>query len=77
MANFKILFFRHYDRTIGDGTTTFSKMGIDKNDFTKMCSQPGFVLDEASIRRAGAAMQLTGEQLAVLLEAAAAERTEE
>ena len=77
MANFKMLFFRYYDRVIAEGITTFSKMGVGKNDFTNMCSTPGFVLDDDSIRRAAAAMQLTDEQLAELLEAAAAERVTE
>ena len=77
MANFKMLFFRYYDRAIAEGITTFSKMGVGKNDFTNMCSTPGFVLDDDSIRRAAAAMQLTDVQLAELLEAAAAERVTE
>ena len=77
MANFKMLFFRYYDKAIAEGVTTFSKLGVGKNDFTNMCSQSGFVLDDESIKRAAAAMMLTDEQLAELLEAAAVERTEE
>ena len=34
---FKTLFFRYYDRKIADGTITFSRMGMSKNDFTKLC----------------------------------------
>ena len=74
MASFKMLFFRYYDKAIAEGITTFSKIGVGKNDFTNMCSTPGFVLDDESIRRAATAMQLTDEQLTELLEAAAAER---
>ena len=76
MANFKMLFFRYYDNAIASGVTTFSKMGVGKNDFTRMCSEPGFILDDDSIRRAAAAMQLSDDVLQQLLDAAASEREE-
>ena len=75
-VKFKMLFFRYYDNAIATGVTTFSKMGVGKNDFTRMCSEPDFVLDDESIRRAAAAMQLSDDVLQQLLDAAAAERKE-
>ena len=75
-VKFKILFFRHYDNAIASGVTTFSKMGINKNDFTRMCSEPGFVLDRESIERAAAAMQLSAEETKQMIDAADAERAE-
>ena len=77
MANFKMLFFRYYDNAIANGVTTFSKMGVGKNDFTRMCSEPDFVLDNDSILRAATAMKLSEEQTKELLEAAEAGRKED
>lgn len=68
---FRVLFFRHYDRKIADGTITFSQVGISKNDFTKLCTEADFVPDIESLERACKAMQLTEEETAGLLEAAA------
>ena len=39
---FKNLFFRYYDRKIADGTITFSKLGITKTDFTRLCVEEDF-----------------------------------
>lgn len=69
--SFRVLFFRHYDRKIADGTITFSQVGISKNDFTKLCTEADFVPDIESLERACKAMQLTEEETAGLLEAAA------
>ena len=67
--SFRVLFFRHYDRKIADGTITFSQVGISKNDFTKLCTEADFVPDMESVKRACKAMQLTEEETAALLEA--------
>lgn len=75
-VKFKILFFRHYDRAIANGITTFSKLGVNKNDFTRMCSEPDFVMDRESIERACEAMQLSEEETLRLIEAADSERKE-
>lgn len=75
-VKFKILFFRHYDNAIAMGVTTFSKMGIAKNDFTRLCSEPSFVLDRASIERAAEAMKLSPEETLQLIDAADTERGE-
>lgn len=69
--SFRVLFFRHYDRKIADGTITFSQVGISKNDFTRLCTEADFVPDIESVERACKAMQLTEEETAALLEAAA------
>ena len=69
--SFRVLFFRHYDRKIADGTITFSQVGISKNDFTRLCTEADFVPDIESVERACKAMQLTEEDTAALLEAAA------
>ena len=69
--SFRVLFFRHYDRRIADGTITFSKIGISKNDFTRLCTEADFVPDMESVERACRAMKLTEEEPAAMLGAAA------
>ena len=69
--SFRVLFFRHYDRKIADGTITFSQVGISKNDFTKLCTEADFVPDMESVERACKAMKLTEEETAAMLGAAA------
>ena len=68
--SFRVLFFRHYDRKIADGTITFSQVGISKNDFTKLCTETDFVPDMESVERACKAMKLTEEETAAMMEAA-------
>ena len=67
---FKTLFFRHYDRTIADGTITFSKLGMSKSDFTKLCTEPDFVPSRETVELISERMQLTDEQKAEMLAAA-------
>jgi len=67
---FKALFFRYYDRKIADGTITFSRMGMSKNDFTKLCTEPDFIPDLATIERVCLAMRLTEEEEMLLRRAA-------
>ena len=64
---FKALFFRYYDRKIADGTITFSRMGMSKNDFTKLCMEPDFIPDMETIERVCLSMQLTEEEREALL----------
>ena len=66
-----------YDRKIADGTTTFSKTGIPKSDFTRLCIDDDFVFDEETIIRASEAMKLFPEERELLLKLAAAERKED
>ncbi len=67
---FKNIFFRLYDRKISDGTITFSQLGISKMDFTRLCMEENFVLDEETIIRISDTMNLTEEEKDELLEAA-------
>lgn len=68
---FKALFFRYYDRKIADGSVTFSKIGMSKNDFTKLCTEADFIPDIDTVERVCTAMKLTDEERAELLAAAA------
>lgn len=67
---FKNLFFRLYDRKIADGTVTFSRLGISKEDFTRMCTEQDFVFDDSALVRICSSMKLTGEEQKEFLEAA-------
>lgn len=58
------------------GTCTFFETKIKKMDFTTLCTNPDFVLDDDTLKTAAAAMKLTGEELDELLQAAAAKRQE-
>ncbi len=64
---FKVLFFRYYDRKIADGTVTFSRLGMSKSDFTKLCTEPDFVPDGETVERICLTMKLTEEEKAALL----------
>lgn len=59
---FKTLFFRLYDRKIAEGSITFSQIGMSKNDFTRLCTEPDFIPDPETIRRVCTAMKLTEEE---------------
>ena len=67
---FKNIFFRLYDKKISDGTITFSQFGISKMDFTRLCMEENFVLDEETIIRISDTMNLTEEEKDELLKAA-------
>ena len=58
---FKNIFFRLYDKKISDGTITFSQLGISKMDFTRLCMEENFVLDEETNIRISDTMKLTEE----------------
>ena len=64
---FKILFFRYYDRKIADGAITFSRLGMSKSDFTRLCTELDFVPDEETVERICLTMKLTEEEKAALL----------
>ena len=64
---FKILFFRYYDRKIADGTITFSRLGMSKSDFTKLCTESDFVPEADTVERICLTMELTEEEKAALL----------
>lgn len=71
--NFKQIFFRIYDRKIASGEITFSKSGIKKDDFTRLCTEEGFVLSREAIDLIAVNMKLTEEEKSQLLEAAGKE----
>ena len=73
---FRVLFFRLYDRKIADGTITFSQTGIRKNDFTRLCTEPDFVLDRETVERLRTVMKLTEDEGRALMEAAGYEERE-
>lgn len=71
--NFKQAFFKIYDRKIASGEITFSQTGISKESFTKLCTEPDFVLDQETLMRLTQTMKLTEEEEKLLAETAAAE----
>lgn len=74
---FRVLFFRLYDRKIADGTITFSQTGIKKNDFTRLCTEPDFILDREMVERLCTVMKLTEEEGRALMESAGYGQTPE
>ncbi len=68
---FKQVFFRIYDRKIASGEITFSRSGISKDDFTRLCTEDGFVPGEEALARMCEGMLLTDEEREELLAAAA------
>ncbi|MBQ9960323.1 MAG: hypothetical protein IJP00_00280 [Firmicutes bacterium] len=73
-VTFKQLFFRYYDRTVGYGLLSFTQLGVSKNDFTRLCTEDGFVMDDETITRACNNMKLTEEETAEILAVASKER---
>lgn len=67
---FKQEFFKIYDRKIASGEITFSRSGITKGDFTRLCMEPDFVFDEATLTGICQHMGLTEEETLVLFTAA-------
>ena len=68
--SFKNLFFRYYDRKICDGSITFSQLGISKMDFTRLCTEDDFVLDQETLERVCTVMKLTEEEKVAFFKAA-------
>ncbi len=68
--SFKNLFFRYYDRKISDGSITFSQLGISKMDFTRLCTEDDFVLDQETLERVCTVMKLTEEEKVAFYRAA-------
>lgn len=67
---FKQIFFRLYDRKIASGEITFSRTGIKKDDFTRLCTEDGFVFDQETMDRIAVTMKLTEEEKKELFDAA-------
>lgn len=66
---FKQIFFRIYDSKIASGEITFSRSGIKKEDFTRLCIEEDFVLDDETLDRICQTMNLTPEEITSLREA--------
>ena len=67
---FKQEFFKIYDRKIASGEVTFSKSGITKNDFTRICIEPDFVFSDEALKKICVSMKLNEEEILVLFNAA-------
>ena len=72
--NFKQIFFRIYDRKIASGEITFSKTGIRKTDFTRLCTEENFVFDSETLDKIFVTMNLNEDEKKSLLEAAEKEK---
>lgn len=68
---FKQAFFRIYDRKIASGEITFSRIGLAKDDFIKLCSEEGYELDNETIERLAITMKLTAEEKQSLIDSKA------
>ena len=60
-------FFRLYDRKIASGELTFSRSGIRRDDFTRLCTDSEFVFPKEEILLFCEKAQLTEEEAASLL----------
>ncbi len=72
---FKQVFFRIYDRKIASGEITFSRSGISKIDFTRLCTEPDFIPEPEAILAMCRGMGLTEEERRELLDAASVSST--
>ncbi len=67
METFAQKFMKIYDRKILSGETTFSRSGIDRNDFTRLCIDGEYVFSKEALDRIREKMPLTDEEYADLL----------
>jgi hypothetical protein len=75
---FAQLFLRKYDRAVGSGVCSFSQTGIGAMNFTNLCVNSDFVLDDDEIIiRACRVMKLPQEDIDLLLQLAAEGRGDE
>lgn len=73
---FKQAFFRIYDRKIASGEISFGQSGIEKNDFTRLCTEEGFVFDQETLERIIVTMKLSEEEKAMLMSTIEDSRTQ-
>lgn len=57
-----------YDRKILSGETTFSRSGIDGNDFTRLCIDGEYVFSREALEKIREKMPLTDEEFESLAE---------
>lgn len=69
MNNFVIAFFRLYDRKIASGEISFRELGISRDDFTRLCTDPEFVISEEKVKELCIRMKLTKEETEKLISA--------
>lgn len=69
MNNFRMEFFRLYDRKIASGELKFSELGISKDDFTRLCTDSEFTLTEEKVKDLCIKMKLNQEEIEKLWEA--------
>ena len=74
---FAQLFLRKYDRAIASGVCSFSQTGIGGMNFTNLCVNTDYVMDDEVIIRACKVMKLPQEEIDLLLELAAEGRADE
>ncbi len=67
---FKQLFFRYYDKKVTSGEISFSRTGIRKDEFTRLCTEEDFVFDRQTLEQICTRMNLTEEETQELFEAA-------
>jgi len=68
METFGQRFMKIYDRKILSGETTFSRSGIDRNDFTRLCIDGEYVFSREALEKIREKMPLTDEEFASLIE---------
>lgn len=64
--SFAAAFFRIYDRKINSGEITFSRIGMSKNSFTRLCTDPGFILPEEELEHLIITMKMSDEEAELL-----------
>ena len=62
MENFGQKFMKIYDLKILSGETTFSRSGINKNDFTRLCIDGNYVFSREALEIIREKMPLTDEE---------------
>ena len=68
METFGQKFMKIYDRKILSGETTFSRSGIDGNDFTRLCIDGEYVFSREALEKIREKMPLTDEEFESLTE---------
>lgn len=67
METFAQKLLKIYDRKLLSGEITFSQSGISKNDFTRLCIDPGYVVSREALELICEKMKLTEEEREELL----------
>ena len=67
METFGQKFMKIYDRKILSGESTFSRSGIDGNDFTQLCIDGNYVFSREALEKIRVKMPLTDEEFESLV----------